>query len=178
MKKLETRQPLNMNKTQTDFKGDLEMPEDEDDIQARKPNAMEACQNSKRHLRFPIDLFKRKASGNSPPLTNNQLKARPRLHIGIHLSPPNRPQNMAEKGDTEIGKLHISPKGNASKSPRGNLHRLIIASKDVKEKCFNPKKPGETRSPKPICKNQKLNEELWEAASKGDLIRITHLLDP
>jgi hypothetical protein len=177
MKKFEGKP---MNKTQNNFMDDGEILEEEDNLNVHMPKSLETCKNTRKNIHLPINIFNRKGSGYSPRLNTQPLKALTKFHKGNHLSPPSRAPNNKDKFDQDIGKLNLSPKQTAPKSPRENMHKFVLATKEFKEKPYIPKKPGEARSqsPKPKRQNPKLNEELWEASSKGDLIKITHLLDP
>lgn len=169
------REKLGANKTQREISPNPDEVEDEvQEIHA--PNKFETHSPPQHHIHIPFPLFTQKLS-NKTPITNGQNGTTSlRKFIRVRLSPPNRPKEKLDKTYHEINENHAIPQALNSKSPRCIIHNLKIPSKEMVPLDIISLKGK--KSPKITNFQPKLNEELWDAASKGDLIKITHLLDP
>jgi len=174
MKKIPRNPLLSLNKTQRDFQDDAEIGEEQNDErqQRKEPNALNIKAPP---LKLPLSLFKRKASNQHLQNGNQPIKISPRLHIRVKLSPQGR---TAEKNPIEPSKEKgiTQEQAKKGKSPRELIHKLKVSPRQIKE--IKLKRQSNDNSPRVLPSQQKKNEELWEAACKGDLIKITHLLDP
>lgn len=180
MKNCSRKEQLGMNKTQRDFSPVAEINEEKEEEKqgTGRLNKFAIKNPPKRLLNLPFGLFKRKASSKPPDTGEQSNKAPARQLIHIHLSPASRPKQNLGNVSQYINGSNGSPHTAAFKSPRGNIHKLKIATKDIQELGNALKHPEIKISPKNINNQQKLNGALWDSASKGDLIQITHLLDP